>query len=125
MLLEFEICGSSEITQNTLNRPPGYLRRCQHSTSESTRSVHDVVRPNLREIHDRAGDGLVPLGLCFIEQRVSRLFRRKVGTVAWSTTGVVVRHAKPIQDRLGVVLLADRQRTVPTVSRSLHLQHKR
>lgn len=76
-------------------------------------------------MHDRAGDGLVPLGLFFIEQRVSRLFRGKLGTIAWSTRGVAVCHVTLIEDRLGVVFLAIRQRTVLTVSRDMHAQHKR
>ena len=89
-----------------------------------TRSANDVPC-KLSEGHHRTGDGLIPLGLVFVEQRVFRWLSGKLGTVAWNTIGVAAGHAKPIQDRLGVFLLAGSQLTVLTASRNLHAQHER
>ena len=82
--------------------------------------LHSFFTPAM--MHSRAADDLVPLGLFLIEQRFFRLFRGKLGAVAWTTGGVAAHQAKPIQDRLGAVLRADRQRTVLVVSRNLHPQ---
>ena len=102
-----------------------YLRTLRHSTNELTRAVHDVVPCNLSEIHHRAGNGLVALGLFLVQQRTFRLFRRKRRTEAWSTKRFAVGHAEPSQNGFGVVLLANRQ-SLPCLSRVTCMpKHKR